>query len=411
MPFHGEADPLAPRSRGTVPRIGRRAGRVDGGIASRSFHGADGGAEHFICVQAPGKLGLQDLIELVQDRYAAAREALGLASETAVFRRLFLSDTINQVARVRASGLALDPPGSPVAVSIVQQPPLPGAKIALFAYHVEGGGEPVKRRLSARHVLVERNGLGHLWSPRLCAGAGGSPVSAAAQTRELFDDLIRTLASQGGTLRDHCVRTWVYLKDIDVFYQDMVDSRRELFAEQGMTGATHFIASTGIEGACAHRYDLVAMDAYSILGLVPAQVSYLNDFDRLCPTQDYNVTFERGTRIAYADRAHLFISGTASIDRSGAVVHPGDALRQLDHAVANIEVLLRAGRAGLDDLMHLLVYLRDPTDFARVDGYLGHRFPGLPRLIVQGPVCRPEWLVEVEGIAVTPNDAPELPSF
>lgn len=74
-------------------------------------------------------------------------------------------------------------------------------------------------------------------------------------------------------------------------------------------------------------------------------------------------------------------------------------------------MLKRAGRASLDDLMHILVYLRDPTDFAHVDGYLGRRFPGLPRLIVQGAVCRPEWLVEVEGIAVTANDAPRLPSF
>ena len=241
--------------------------------------------------------------------------------------------------------------------------------------------------------------------------ARDSPASAAAQTRALFADLIGTLGAQGGTLRDHCIRTWVYLKDVDVFYRDMVDSRRELFAEQGLTGATHFIASTGIEGACAHRHDLVALDAYSILGLVPGQISYLNDFDRLCPTKDYNVTFERGTRIAYADRAHLFISGTASIDRAGAVVHPGDTLRQLDHTLANIAALLRAGGAGLDDLMHILVYLRDPTDHARVAGYLGRRFPGLPTLVVHGPVCRPEWLVEVEGIAVAPNDAPGLPSF
>lgn len=388
----------------------------------------NGGTEHFICIEAPGKFGLESQIDHVQARYRAAQETLGLAPETAVFRRLFLSDMINQTERVRASDLALDPPGSPVAVSIVQQPPLPNGKIALFAYHVEGGGELVKSRLSARHVLVKRNGLAHLWSTRLCSGAHapieaqhefaqwnsparGTPVSAAAQTRELFDELIRILGVQGGTLRDHCVRTWIYVKNIDVFYQDMVNSRRELFAEQGMTGATHFIASTGIEGACAHGHDLVAMDAYSIPGLLPLQVSYLNDFDRLCPTQDYNVTFERGTRIAYADRMHLFISGTASIDRAGAVVHPGDVLRQINRAIANIEALLHSGAAGLDDLMYLFVYLRDPNDYARVDAYLANRFPDLPRLVVRGSVCRPAWLVEVEGIAIAPNDAPALPSF
>ena len=76
----------------------------------------------------------------------------------------------------------------------------------------------------------------------------------------------------------------------------MVEARTELFARHGLTRETHYLASTGIEGSCSHRYDTVLMDAYSILGLAPQQVSYLNDFDRLCATKDYNVTFERGTR-------------------------------------------------------------------------------------------------------------------
>ncbi|MGO9757514.1 MAG: Rid family hydrolase, partial [Roseiarcus sp.] len=168
---------------------------------------------------------------------------------------------------------------------------------------------------------------------------------------------------------------------------------------------------SGIEGACAHRYDLVAMDAYSSLDLDERQVSYLNDFERLCATKDYNVHFERGTRIAYADRAHHFISGTASIDKRGEVVHPGDALRQLDHAVDNVEALLRSGGARLGDLMHLIVYLRDPTDFARVEARLADRLPDLPTIIVEGAVCRPQWLVEVEGVAIAAHDAPTLPAF
>jgi enamine deaminase RidA (YjgF/YER057c/UK114 family) len=153
------------------------------------------------------------------------------------------------------------------------------------------------------------------------------------------------------------------------------------------------------------------MDAYSVIGLDPAQISYLNDFDRLCPTQDYNVTFERGTRIAYADRSHMLISGTASIDRAGQVVHVGDVMRQLDRTMENVEALLRSGGAGLDALMHLIVYLRDPADYGAVNDALNARFPGLPTCIVQGAVCRPEWLIEVEGVAIAANDAPALPSF
>src|SRR5579859_4116472 len=245
------------------------------GISSRSFRSDNGAAEHFICVEAPAGLGFKDQLRLVEGRYAAARDGLSLDPESAVFRRVFVSDVMNQAAPVRASSLYGAEAEGPVSVAIVQQPPLPGTKVALLAYHIAGDGV-TKRRISPHHVLVEQHGLRHLWSTTLCAGTDTGPASAAEQTREIFADLTDTLAGEGGTLRDDCVRTWIYLKDVDVFYQDMVESRRELFERQGLSADTHYIASTGIEGACAHRYDLVAMDAYSILGLAPGQMSYLN---------------------------------------------------------------------------------------------------------------------------------------
>lgn len=389
----------------------QRAASRDSGIATRSFRRGDGEAEYFITIEAPAELGFEQQIAAIVARYETACSALRLAADTAIFRRLFLSDVLNQKSIVLASGLVGGTLDRPVAVSIVQQPPRGGAKIALMAYHVESAGSVIKHCLSPSQLLVEKNGLRHLWSTGLCAGADDASDSAAAQTARIFDELIATLRSQGATLAADCVRTWLYVKDVDVFYQGMVDSRAALFQRQGLTRETHYIASTGIEGACGHQYDLVAMDAYSVLGLAPGQISYLNDFDRLCATKDYNVTFERGTRIAYADRSHYLISGTASIDAAGRVVHPGNVLRQLDHALGNVDALLRAGQAKLADMMHMTTYVRDPADFASVAGHLAERFPELPVLVVQGAVCRPQWLVEVEGVAVTGNDQPALPSF
>ena len=381
-------------------------------IASKSFSGASAGNEHFVSVEAPAGLTFSEQLDIVEQRYAQAIESLALGPQSAVFRRIFLSDVLNQADLVHKSILVAETPGNPVAVSIVQQPPLSGAKIALLAYHIESPGPFVKQRISPQHVIIEKNGLRHLWSTRLCTGGSdSSPAPVTEQTRQAFADLIDTLSDLGGTLRDHCIRTWIYLRNVDIFYQGMVDSRTELFEEQGLTADTHYIASTGIEGACAHRSDLVMMDAYSVLGMAPQQMSFLNDFEHLCATKDYNVTFERGTRIAYADRAHHFISGTASIDTAGRVVHPGDVLKQLGLALTNVDALLRSGAAGLDNMMHLLVYLRDPTDYASVRQYLSARFPELPILIVQGAVCRPDWLIEVECIAMVAHDEPELPGF
>ena len=378
----------------------------NGGIRRKTFSGTNGEAEHFISIIASGE-SFEDQLRDIEESYAGAIKKLGLAPGTAVFRRVFLSDLPGQAELVRQSGLAAGS-GSPVAVSLVQQPPLPGAKIALLAYHVQGRAPLEKRRLSRNHMLVKKNGLGHLWSTGLLAGGASSPED---QTRGVFNGLTHALEGQGGTLRDNCVRTWVYLKDVGADYQGMVSSRAELFTGQGLTGETHYISSTGIEGSCGGEADLVALDAYSILGLEPRQVSYLNDFGLLCPAKDYKVTFERGTRVAYADRAHLFISGTASIDSKGGILHPGDVLRQLVRALENIGALLKSGRAKPADLMYLIVYLRNSADLPRVDGYLKKNFPELPLAAVEGAVCRPGWLVEVEGVAVTKNDEPALPSF
>jgi enamine deaminase RidA (YjgF/YER057c/UK114 family) len=384
---------------------------IDSGFSAKSFRGRHGGTEHFINVRACDHLTLQEQIELVEERYADGLRTLGLAEDTAVFRRIYLSDAINQAAMVRQSGLLTETPDNPVAVSIVQQPPLPRAKIALLAYHIETDDRCVKQRLSPKHMLMEKNGQRHLWSTRLCAGGHDNAVSAEAQTRIVFGDLVQALSDQGANMAENCVRTWLYVKDVDVFYQGVVDARGELFLQHGMNEDTHYIASTGIEGACAHQLDVVSMDAYSNLGLKPGQMTYLNDFDRLCATKDYNVHFERGTRVGYADRAHHFISGTASIDKTGKVVHPGNVLAQLDRALENVDALLGAGTARLDDMMHLTVYLRDPSDYASVEGHLRRVLPDMPMQILQGPVCRPEWLIEVEGIAVVDNDQPEFPAF
>lgn len=376
-------------------------------VSVRSFQGPVGTSEHYLVVNTPADLTFVEQLGFLHQQYCETLHRLGLRPETAIFRRIFLSDILNQAALVETSELASDS----AAVSLVQQPPLPASRIALLAYHIASPEPLNKLRLSPKHLLVRGSGQRHLWSTCLCASGRLNAVSSETQTREVFSELIQVLAQQRCSLRDHCLRTWLYLKDVDVFYDGMVNARRELFSEQGMTAATHYIASTGIEGACSHGRDLVTMDAYCNLDLVPGQISYLNDFQRLCGTRSYNVTFERGTRVAYADRAHYFISGTASINCRGDVVHPGDVLRQTERTIDNIDALLRSASATLDELMYLMIYLRDATDFAPVKHYVGDRLPDVPVVFVQAAVCRPAWLIEAEGVAIIKNSQPNMPSL
>ena len=381
------------------------------GIATHSFRVPGGAGEHMIAIEAPAEAGFAFQLDALMRRYGEALQSLRIAPDTAVFRRLYLSDAANQAAAVRDSALAREPSGVTPAVSVVQQPPASGAKLALLAWHIDDPAGIGRRSFGPNEMLLERNGRGHLWSTGLCAGATLAPLATAVQTAAVFARLIERLTASAASLAENCVRTWLYVRDVDAFYQEMVDARTALFARAGLTRDTHYIASTGIAGACAHRYDTVLMDAWSILGLQPGQMSYLNAFDALCPTHDYNVTFERGTRIAYGDRAHCLISGTASIDGAGQVVHRGDVTRQLDRALANMAALLADGGATLAALTELVVYLRDTADTPWITAALAERFPTLPVLVLRAAVCRPDWLVEVEGIAATPARRPGLAPF
>ncbi len=377
----------------------------------RCFRGANGDSEHFFVLYAPKNLTFEEQTAWVYDQYVKALKDQSLGSETAVFKRIFVSDAINQSEVLHQSPLFAETKNNPVAVSFVQQSPLPASKIALLAYHIDSKTPVVKKRLSSRHMLVEKGVGRHLWSTQMCCRSHAATSSEELQTREVFDELTGALAHHDANIKDHCVRTWIYIKDVDVFYRGMVKSRRDLFIEEGLTEDTHYIASTGIEGACDHQFDLVLMDAYSVLNLDQKQVFYLNDFDHLCPTKDYQVTFERGTRIAFKDRAHHYISGTASIDNLGNTLFLGDIMKQLERTLENIDVLLKSGGATIDDMMYFIVYLRDSADYANVAAALRARFPETPTVIVRGAVCRPEWLIEIEGVAAIAHNDPSLPPF
>ena len=198
----------------------------------------------------------------------------------------------------------------------------------------------------------------------------------------------------------NCIRTWFFVRDVDTQYHGLVKARRENFIQQGLTEKTHYISSTGIGGNPADTKSLVQLGTYAITGLEPDQQHYLYAPTHLNPTYEYGVTFERGTIVEYGDRDHIFISGTASINNKGEVVHVGDIVQQTKRMWENVEALLKEGGADFQDVMQIIVYLRDTADYEVVKDLFADRFPHIPTIITLAPVCRPTWLVEMECIAV-----------
>ena len=280
------------------------------------------------------------------------------------------------------------------ALSIVQQAPMNGTKVALWVWLQTGVQTQVlpSGLFEARH-----NGYCQLLGANQCNRAANSEF----QTRLIFRDYIMQLTEAGCTLAANCLRTWIFVQNVDVNYPGVVKARKEIFATQNLTEDTHYISSTGIEGRYVDPMVFVTMDTYAISGIQPEQIQYLYAPKFLNRTYEYGVTFERGTAVTFGDRRHIYISGTASIDRFGEIVHAGDVIKQTKRMIENICALLDEAEATLEDVMQAIIYIRDTADYARVKQYMETNHPNLPYLIVRAPVCRTGWLVEMECTAVT----------
>lgn len=373
------------------------------------FAPAGGTAEVHLMIQPTGGGTPADQLADIERAYAVALEELGLEPDTAVLRRWYCSDLVNQAPLLEACPIAKRGGGdTPCAVSWIGQPAVPGSKFAVWAYHVRDPRGPLVKNVADSVLSLDRGDLVHHWTTGLMSPELSSSYS---QTNEIFSHYTEWLADGGMTLLDHVIRTWLFVQDIDTNYGGLVVSRRKFFERHGLTGDTHYIASSGIEGRSEDFRALVMMDAYAVGGVRRKQIEFLNALDHLGPTQDYGVTFERGTSVAYRDRKHLFLSGTASIDPEGTILHEGNVRRQLDRTLENMDALLAAGGGSLQDMNHFTVYLRDPCDHALARGVMRERYGDVPMAVVVGPVCRPGWLIELEGVATIANEAPELPEF
>ena len=335
-------------------------------------------------------------LEAVMNAYDALRTQF--ADTQAVFKRYFLSDAANQADEIIAADLSL------CAKSIIQQAPLDGTKVALWVYLMTG----VETQLNKSGLYEARHGaFRHLFN----ASAHNLAANSEYQMRLLFNEYVMQLAEEGCKLSDNCVRTWLFVNDIDLNYGGVVRARNQVFFTQGLTVHTHFIASTGIGGRQQDPNVLSQMDNYAIAGILPEQIHYLYAPTHLNRTSDYGVSFERGTYIDYADRRHVFISGTASINNKGEIMYPKDIEQQTRHMWENVEALLAEADCTYEDVTEMIVYLRDIADYDIVRSLYEERFPDKPYVIVHAAVCRPGWLVEMECMAVKAQEKTEYPEF
>ena len=375
---------------------------------SSSFGSGNETREHFVVVGPQAVGTFSDQVADIFGRYRVELKRMEVSIGSAVTATVFLSDSANQEDELRQHPAFRRLAATGAAITVIEQPPIRPdgtiGKIGLFAYHVVRSEPEIRTpihipgtKAGAVGLRIEANGYRFTYLANMLSANNGS---VRDQGRHLLGTPGEGIQSGGITIHD-VVRTWLHIADLDTNYKAVSQARNTVFAAVGIDQNTGFPASTGIAGRSADAGDILMLGGFAVTGLQPGQNRRMEARSHMNATTEYGVTFERGRQLVFGDRRHLYVSGTASISNQGDIMHVGDVVRQVGRAVENVEALLDGSGVGLADLRYLLVYLRDPSDAVAVEGVLAAGpLAGVPRIMVLAAVCRPGWLVEVEGVAV-----------
>jgi enamine deaminase RidA (YjgF/YER057c/UK114 family) len=121
--------------------------------------------------------------------------------------------------------------------------------------------------------------------------------------------------------------------------------------------------------------------------------------------------FSRAMAVAIGNYVTTWVSGTASIVNA-ETVHRGDVAKQTRQTIDNIRDLiapenfarlgLPGAGAGLEDLAKVRVYIKRQEDYEQCRAICDELLGGLPTIYAVADVCRPDLLVEIEGVAFSP---------
>jgi len=254
--------------------------------------------------------------------------------------------------------------------------------------------------------------------------------SMYAQSVGMFQELDKRFSSQKIPF-ENVVRTWLYLGNITepTFselegktqrYKELNRARTDFFRDirffDGVAGTpwTHAVypASTGI-GADGNTVVMSALAVHFedplhavILPLENPQQTSAFDYGA-----EYSIKspkFARALLLANRDSGMIFVSGTASIIEQ-ETWYKNDPEKQTELTLNNIEVLINErnlaahGKPGfgceLSEMVSVRVYVKHPEDYEIIRAVCERRIPEVPKTYTFADVCRPDLLVEIEGIA------------
>ena len=379
------------------------------------------GVRHIFAAAVPGNGG--DLREQAHDALRTIDGLIhGEGSRGSIVQQAVFMRDIDQVPTCRKIMKEFYGDDLP-ATAYIPQPPCGGKLLEVEALGVSRENEGVQiERHSDRMVITRHDDVAWVHLADLCPRTPAAGVYE--RSLDVFHQAELELAAHGFRY-DHVLRTWLYLGDIvgpegeTQRYKELNRARTDFYRD--IRFGNHHVpskitrpvypASTGIgTGGRDVMMSCIAMeterkDVFLVPLENPAQVSAF-DYG-----QEYSLKspkFARATAAVTGSCATLFVSGTASI--TGAETqHVGDMEGQTWQTLDNIAALIseenlcRHGLPGLgatlDDMALVRIYVKRQEDYQTARDVCNVRLGELPSIYAIADVCRPDLLVEIEGIA------------
>ncbi|MEP1470551.1 MAG: Rid family hydrolase [Halieaceae bacterium] len=387
--------------------------QIDGSIiAIRSAHGPEALELFFNCQPGPGLYSPQEQAASVYRAIISALEAKGAGFDSIVHENVFLRDPASNLGAIRAARHSVLASASvashqPATTEIEQAPLNEGAHLEVLVQAIipnesslltdtfKAAAACSCEECARMHALrVHVGGQDRLYA----GGLYGRGDDSYEQTHAMFA-VAEKLLQQAGMEFSDVMRTWIYFPEMERDYAGFNLARREFFEARGINPIP---ASTGIGAGLVAEAHALCLGIYAVRG-EESPVRTVMTTPTLNEAPVYGSDFSRGMRVDESNRVSLHISGTASLDETGATVHVGDIDAQIDRMLVNVAALLEGQGASFKDVVSAITYLKHPEheEILR-QKFKAAGYDGFPNALVVAEVCRPELLCETEALAVLP---------
>lgn len=370
----------------------------------------------YFCITALVTDPEADPIDTAGSIYEKITEILADAQAQIVHERIFGNTEIYEnLLRIRNQKVRHRFPEDPGLATYIEGKSCYGNKLAGIQLR---GFRPSKPEETIRIIREDNNPRGRMWNRNgakflqlqsLHGANSTNEQNRRKQAETMFHKAEALLRAEGASFRD-VVRTWIYVENILDWYNEFNSARNTCFTDFGLlqngdlnhAEEIFLPASTGIEGknpkGVPTIMDLLAITQRANTGV---QIQPLYGTRQRSPYR-YGSAFSRAMRVLEPEEKWIFVSGTASINEKGGIVHNSDLSSQVEHTTKVVNSLIRPEDASFSDLCEATVFLKRKSDFAiyrETAESLG--LSNIPAVYLVADVCWNELLFELDAAFVT----------